>query len=495
MLDGTELHEAHEFRAIHADGSVRLLQCVITDMRDVADIDGLVMNATDVTDQRTLERSLRNAETIDPLTLLLNRNSFLRETETAIRRASISTTSVAMAIINLDGFRLINEAYGTAIADEVLVELAHRVRQGVRTEDVVARLNGDEFGILMPTGYTNTEAQALVERILAELSETVLAGSRPVVLRATAGLTIDSELNSSAIELIRNADTALDAAKQTARGGVVHFDAAMSEEISEKVEVRNRLQDAIRGERLNLNYQPIVDIEHGRIVSLEALSRWTDSERGEISPSVFIPIAESSGMISELGEWALREACTQVVDWAADGYDEFTVSVNMSGHQLREENVIGRVRHILNETKVDPSRIMIEITESVLIDDTDFIADRIRALRDLGVGLAIDDFGTGYSSLSYLRRYEFDVLKIDRSFVIPLADDSHKREREIVNAMIKLAQALGAVTVAEGVEENEEYAVLRTLGCDHAQGFLFFTPLKAEQIPSVLRGEAQTAAA
>ena len=495
ILDGTELHQEHEFRATHADGSIRLLECVITDMRDIEGIEGLVINASDVTENRALVRNLKNAETTDPLTLLLNRNAFIREIDTAIRRSSVGNSSVAMAIVNLDDFRLVNEGYGTAIADQMLVELAHRVRQTVRADDAVARLNGDEFGVLMPNDYSPAEAEAIVDRILEELTEPVTIGGRTMSLQATAGLVNSDNSDATGLSLLRDADTALDAAKQTNRGGVVHFDQAMGEEISTRVEIRNRLRDAIRNDKLRLAYQPIVDITTGTIVSLEALARWNDPERGEIGPATFIPIAEASGTISELGEWALRTACRQVVEWEEQGLDGFTVSVNMSGHQLRNENIIARVRQVIHASGVDPARITIEITESVLIDDTDFIAERLRALRDLGIRLSIDDFGTGYSSLSYLRRYEFDVLKIDRSFVVPLADDTNKREREIVNAMIKLAQALGAVTVAEGIEESEEFGVLRTLGCDYAQGFLFWHPTEADDIPEVLRGEVTKAVA
>lgn len=485
-LSGTESTREHEVRALHANGSVRLLECFITDMRDVEGVDGLVINVTDVTEKRTLERHLRDAETTDALTLLLNRNAFIREADAAIRRSSVSNNGVAMAIINLDDFRLINEGYGTTIADELLIELSHRVRQAVRSEDSVARLNGDEFGILMPGGYSSVEAANVVERILEEFTEPVDVAGSTIVLRATAGLVMNSDDSVTGISLLRDADTALDAAKQTNRGGLLQFEDAMGEEVSERVLLRNMLNDAIQTDQLRLAFQPIVDMETGSIVSMEALSRWHHGDRGDIPPSTFIPIAEATGMISELGEWALRTACMHVVAWAEHGFDDFTVSVNMSGHQLREENMISEVKGVLDETGVDPSRMTIEITESVLIDDTDFIAERIRALRDLGLRLAIDDFGTGYSSLSYLRRYEFDVLKIDRSFVVPLANDINKREREIVNAMIKLAQALGAVTVAEGIEENEEYAVLRTLGCDYAQGFLFWHPIEGNDVLGVL---------
>ena len=488
-LEGTESHREHELRATHKDGSTLLLDIFLSDMRDVEEINGLVLNITDVTEKRNLERHLLNAETTDSLTMLLNRTAFIRETDVAIRRASVSETSVAMAIINIDDFRLINEGYGTAVADQLLVDLAYRINQSVRIDDVVARLNGDEFGVLMPSGHTAVEAEAIISRVLEHISEPIMVAGRAVALQATAGLVLNHAGQKTGICMLRDADTALDIAKQASRGSLVHFDQAMGEEVTERVELRNLLRDAIANDKLRLAYQPVVNMDTGKIVSLEALSRWTDPDRGIIEPRTFIPIAEAAGMISELGEWALRTACEDLVTWTALGFDDISLSVNMSGHQIREENVITTVRNILEETNVDPTRITIEITESILIDDTDFIADRISALRALGPRLAIDDFGTGYSSLSYLRRYEFDILKIDRSFVIPLVNDINKREREIVNAMIKLAQALGAKTVAEGIEENEEYAVLRTLGCDHAQGFLFWRPLEQEDVLNVLRAK------
>jgi diguanylate cyclase (GGDEF)-like protein/PAS domain S-box-containing protein len=482
VLTGTSDNRQRELRAIHADGSVRLFECVMTDMRHVEGIDGVVLNATDATAKRSLERDLRDAATTDPLTLQLNRTAFVAETETAIRRSSVSGAPVAVAIINLDEFRSINEGLGPSLADQVLVEIAQAIRRAVRLNDVVARLNGDEFGVLMPDGYSSLEAIHAVERVIAEIAEPIEIGGHTLTLRSTAGVVLDTDGSTTGISLLRNADTALDLAKQQHRGQTILFEESMGQAASERIELRNTLETAIRDEQLRLVYQPIVSIETGEIVSMEALSRWEHPTRGNISPGIFIPIAESAGLIAELGDWALRSACNQVVDWAASGMDGFTVSVNMSGHQLREENIITRVRHILEQTSVDPSRITIEITESVLIDDTDFIAHRISALRELGLRLAIDDFGTGYSSLSYLTRYEFDVLKIDRSFVIPLANPDLVREREIVKAMINLANSLGAVTVAEGIEESAEFEVLRDLKCDYAQGFLFWRPLELDQV-------------
>ncbi|MDW3178096.1 MAG: bifunctional diguanylate cyclase/phosphodiesterase [Acidimicrobiia bacterium] len=494
VASGTSTSRHRELRAVHADGGVRLFECLLTDMRHVEGIEGIVINATDATAKRSLERDLRDAETTDLLTLQLNRTAFLAETETAIRRSSVSSSSVAIAIINVDQFRTVNEGLGPSLADQVLVEIAQAIRRSVRMHDVVARLNGDEFGVLMPDGYSSIEAVHAVERIIGEIAEPINIGGHTLTLRSTAGVVLDTDGSHTGVSLLRNADTALDVAKNHHRGRTVLFEESMGEAASERIELRNTLETAIHNNELRLAYQPLVNIKTGEIASMEALARWEHPTRGNISPGAFIPIAESAGLITELGEWALRTACNQVVDWEADGLSGFTVSVNMSGHQLREENIIGRVRHILEETGVAANRITIEITESVLIDDTDFIAQRIAALRGLGLRLAIDDFGTGYSSLSYLTRYEFDVLKIDRSFVIPLADPKRTREREIVKAMINLARSLGAVSVAEGIEVNEEFETLEQLGCDYAQGYLFWYPLELDEVAQAFAESKQLAA-
>ncbi len=474
-------------RARHADGSIRLLECLLTNMTKVEGIDGMVMNATDCTEMRELEAGLQDATTTDSLTGLLNRESFIKETEAAIRRATARDATFGLAIINVDDFRSINESYGTALADRVLVEIADRVRQTLRFQDPVARLNGDELGLLFPVGESLDESEAAIERVLAAIAEPIGVEGRVIRVSATSGLVVDTSMDADAISMLSRADTALEIAKRTHRGGVLHFDQEMGAEASIRIGIRNSLLSALRSDKLRLNFQPIIDIESGKVVSLEALARWHDEVLGEISPGTFIPIAEGGGMINELGDWAMRKACHHLSEWQEMGLTDFDVSVNMSAHQLRDEHIIERLRSVLNESAIDPGRITIELTESVLLDDTDFTAERLRKIRELGLKLAIDDFGTGYSSFSYLRRYEFDSLKIDRSFVTPLCDDTKVREREIVNAMIKLSQALGAVTTAEGIEENEQYAVLRTLGCDRAQGFLFFRPAEAHEIPDILR--------
>lgn len=476
----------YETRVLHSDGSIRLLHCSVADMTDVEGIQGIVMNATDRTQIRELESDLLSAETLDPLTSLLNRQAFIKEIEAAARRASVRKSSVAIAVIDIDDFRSVNDGYGTAVGDRVLLKLASRIKRVVRNDDAICRLSGDRFGVMFPTGYSTSEVEGLLERILEAIKQPVDIEGHTVVLSATSGVFIDNEFDSDAVTVLGHADTALDAAKQAHRGGLLHFRSEMGLEASTRIEIRNRLRLALNNDGLRLNFQPIVDLESGEIVSLEALARWHDPTLGEISPGTFIPVAESSGLISDLGAWALRRACEHLCEWDELGFDHITVSVNMSGHQLRDDRTVDQVRSILKETGVAAARITIELTESVLLDDTNFTAERIRKLRRLGLRLAIDDFGTGYSSFGYLRRYVFDIVKIDRSFVAPLRDDKNVRDREIVNAMVKLSQALGATTIGEGVERSEEHGVLRTLGCEQAQGYLFFGPTEAREIPELL---------
>ena len=497
LLDNdAQTSDSFEVRIAHKDGSLRLLECTATDMTMVEGVEGVVINATDVTEVRTLEENLLNAETTDALTLMLNRSAFIDAVRSALRRASLSHSSIAATIINLDDFRTINEGLGPALADQVLIEVAQVIRQSVRLSDSVARLSGDEFAVLMPGNYSADEAMASVERILESISVPLAVGGKQLRLTATAGVVVEGDpADADGETVLRNADTALDHAKLHNRGMALLYEEAMGEAASERVEVRNSLDTAITSDEMRLVYQPIVDIATGRIVSMEGLARWEHPVRGPISPGVFIPIAETSGFIHTLGAWALESACRQVVTWEQAGVTGFTVSVNLSGHQLRRAGVIDTLRRIVKNTGVDPTRIIIEITESVLIDDSDFIADRIRAIRKLGLKLAIDDFGTGYSSLSYLQRYDFDILKIDRSFIEKIGTKGAKKRREVVRSIVSLAQGLDATAVAEGVEDLPEHNSLRDIGCQLAQGYFYHRPLEADTIPEVIVANLKTQAA
>lgn len=475
-----------ECRAIDADITTHILGVTATDMRAVEDVGGVVLNVNDLTEKRMLESRVHHIANKDPLTLLPNRTAFIDEVDSVLRRSSVNEESVSVAVINVDDFRLINEGYGTETGDQVLVELALRLRRTVSAEDTVARLSGDEFGILFSSDSAIADTERLLSDILTALQQPVHVDENTISTQSTAGYVIDHDGISTAAAMIRRASTALDTAKAKDRGSVIIFDDAMGAEVSERAEVRDLLRDALTNGELRMVYQPIVEMHTGHIVGLEALARWTHPKLGPISPGVFIPIAESSNLIFELGEWALRTACAQIRTWEKQGLDGFVVSVNMSGKQLLQHDIIDCIKGVIADAEISPERLTIEITESVLIDETEVVSERICEIRRLGVRLSIDDFGTGYSSLSYLRRYEFDVLKIDRSFVIPLGNEFDRRDRSIVKNMITLAQDLGAVTVAEGIENDSELKALQTLGCDRAQGYLFWKPLEVADAESTL---------
>ncbi len=475
-----------ELRAMTEDAEPLLLSCVFTDMTHVEHVEGVVVNITDITAQRLLESNLRSAELFDPLTLLFNRNTFIDAVTSAIRENTFTQTEIAVAVINIDDFRVLNEGLGTEVGDHVLVETAARIRRHLRVGDIVARLNGDEFGVLMTVEHDPDQVTEPIDRILAGIAEPILINGHEITIHATAGLALDLDGSSTGIELMRNADTAVDTAKERQRGNVMVFDEKMGTEVSRRVEIRNRLRRAIENEELRLVYQPLIDIRTGRIASLEALARWTDDELGVVEPSVFIPVAERTGLIVEFGAWAIRSVCKQIAKWETAGLTDFSVSVNLSGEQLRCSDITKMIADAIEHAGIAPKRLTIEITESILIDDDEVISERICEIRNLGVNLAIDDFGTGYSSLNYLRRYEFDILKIDRDFVTPLADPTNQRERHIAEAIIGLSHSLGAVTAAEGIENVSELNALAALGCDQAQGFFFYRPTEVDEVAEVL---------
>ena len=476
-----------EIRAFDNNATIHILSVVATNLKSIDETPGVILNISDITGSRLMEDRFQYAVQNDPLTLLPNRTTFLTEVDTAIRRDSVTDSNTAVAIINVDDFRVINEGYGAEIADQVLIALALRIRQAINQYDILARLGGDEFGILLSNAATEPEARQSIQGILDVLTRPIWVEGNSISVQASAGLIVTDDSDATSQGMLRKASTAIDSAKALDRGHIVTFNDAMGAKVAERAELRDMLRVALQKDELRLAYQPILDIESGEIVSLEALARWTLPDRGPVSPGVFIPIAEASDLIDALGSWALRTACDHVKAWEQAGFADFAVTVNFSGKQLLDPEITRKVDEILTTSGVSPERITIEITESVLIDETETISARFRELRALGVGLAIDDFGTGFSSLSYLRRYEFDMLKIDRSFVVPLGKDDSQRDRDIVSAMIFLAQSLGAKTVAEGIEHDAELGVLRSLGCDRAQGFLFWKPIEAEDVEDVLR--------
>ena len=488
-------HNWFEIRFVASDGSSRLLRFVLANMCQVPEIDGLVLNASDVTEKRRLERDLLDAKVTDRLTLLPNRLGFLEELELSIRRTDIIGSQLAVVTFNIRDFKAVNDALAPALADQVLMKCASLIKRTARVDDTVARLGGDEFVVLVRSAQNAADAVAGAERILEELARPITVETHEIVIQADAGVVFTADADVEAQHLLRDSTIALSVAKQSDSTDVVLFEPAMAMEVTERLELRSGITRGLEQDEFRLVYQPVVHIASGSVRSLEALARWNHPRLGQVSPLTFIDIAEQSDQIDAVGEWALRTACQQLVSWNDQDLGGFGVGVNMSVHQLRKSDIVSRVVGIVDKAGVDPGLVTIEVTESVLIDDTDLVADRMRSLRAEGFSLAIDDFGTGYSSLGYLQRYEFDILKIDKVFVDPLADPAREREREVVRSIILLARGLGAKTVAEGIEEPMQLAVLAELGCDFAQGYHLHRPLEVEACAEVLRPHVNAASA
>ena len=389
-----------------------------------------------------------------------------------------------MLYLDLDDFKAVNDRLGHAEGDRLLVAVAERLRSATRAADTVARLGGDEFAVIVEETEP-IEAEKAARRILAMLAEPFLLGDREVVARGSIGIAIQTADGGDADELLRRADIAMYAAK--GRGGDCYltYEPQLYDATVARMELKADLRGALERGELYVAYQPIVDLETGVITGSEALMRWDHPERGAVEPIAFIPLAEESSLILDLGRWILETACRQTHAWQAEtGQAGLTISINLSGRQIADPDLVADVRRVLSASGLDPRTLTLEITESVLIQDVDATVSAFRALKSLGIRLAIDDFGTGYSSLSYLRQFPIDTLKIDRSFVNSLddSDDSQALVRSILN----LSSTLRLEAVAEGIETSEQHDVLRSLGAHRGQGYLFARPMRPGDLGDLL---------
>jgi diguanylate cyclase (GGDEF)-like protein len=450
------------------------------------------MNYRDSTERKALEDQLRHQAFHDVLTGLANRSLFRDRLDHALARASRGGRPTAVLYLDLDDFKSVNDRLGHVEGDRLLVAVGDRLRQATRAGDTVARLGGDEFAIIVEETEP-PEAEEAAARILTSLTAPFIIGERPIEARASIGIAIQSVDSGDADELLRRADIAMYAAK--AQGG--HRHATYAPEIYDatvtRMDLKADLHGALERGEIDIAYQPIVDIDSGSIVGSEALMRWEHPRRGSIPPTEFIPLAEESGLILELGRWILERACHQTRAWQlGSGDDALAISVNLSGRQIAEPGLATDVARILKGSDLDPRSLTLEITESVLIQDVESTLSVLRSLKALGIRLAIDDFGTGYSSLSYLRQFPIDVLKIDQSFVAGL--DGDVDSAGLVRSILDLSSTLRLDTVAEGVETPEQQRILRSLGAHRGQGYLFARPLRAEAFGATLheRGRRPT---
>jgi diguanylate cyclase (GGDEF)-like protein len=439
-------------------------------------------------ERRRSEAETRHLALHDPLTGLPNRALFRDRLEHALARSRRRNTTLAVLFLDVDNFKVVNDSLGHEAGDELLTALAPRLAEAVRSGDTVARFGGDEFVLLCEDVSDEQEALEIAERVKRCFCEPLPIAGGEHHVTASIGVAMPSDGPDGPEALIRDADAAMYQAKGRGRARFEVFDAEMRASAIKRLQVEAELRRALERDEMRLVYQPVIEVDSGRIVAVEALLRWEHPERGMVPPLDFIPVAEESGLIVQLGEWVLREAMRKAAHWrrlAAPGDNPIVVSVNLSARQMAERDLVYTVARVLEDTNVDPRQMALEITETVLVEDTAAAAQTLNALEELGVKLVLDDFGTGYSSLGYVKRFPLSFLKIDRSFVAELGGNG--RDAAIVSAIAEMARALGARVVAEGVETEDQLARTRKLGCELAQGYLFARPLPADEIDGLLR--------
>ena len=474
--------EGSELYARHADG--REIPVEIS-LGPLATESGVLVSAAirDVSARKRTEEALAHQALHDALTGLPNRALVTdRLSHALVRSARHGGSGVAVLFLDLDRFKLVNDSLGHAAGDQVLTAVAARLGAAVRDSDTVGRFGGDEFIVVCEDAADGAEVLVLAQRLAESLNAPFAIDGGEVFLSVSIGVALSAS-SESPEELLRDADAAMYRAKERGRARVEVFDETMRIESAVRLETQSALHRALERAEFLVLYQPVVDLRTGTMAGAEALVRWSHPEHGLLDPTRFIPVAEESGLIVPIGRWVLEEAVRQHARWGKDRPD-FVLGVNLSARQLRQPDLVDVVRDTVTRHGLDPRRLSLELTESVLMEDVEPHRLALAALRAFGVEVAIDDFGTGYSSLTYLRRYPVDVVKIDQSFVAGLGRD--QSASAIVESVVDLAHALGMRVVAEGVETDEQLERLRRLGCDLAQGFLFAPPLPAEALDDLL---------
>lgn len=457
-------------------------------------LEAVVEIMRDITGQRLVEDKLRENKAHlehvtrhDALTGLPNRLLLSEQMEHLLKSASGKGQQVAVLFIDLDHFKTINDAMGHTVGDLVLQEVAERLTGSIRKSDLAARQGGDEFIVVLPNCNREKGAVRVAQKIMEVLEPPVQRSGREFYITASIGVAIYPDDGEDPKALMSNADIALYRAKEQGRNNYQFYNPEMNARALERMELKGLLHKALeRGEFL-LHYQPQVDASTGRIAGMEALLRWQLPDRGLVSPAEFIPIAEQTGLIVPIGEWVLRTACAQSMAWQRSGLRAVSLAVNLSALQLKDEQMVGKVDGILKETGMDPGGLELEITESTIMHDIDRAVSVFGSLSSLGVKITVDDFGTGYSSLYYLKKFPLYALKIDRSFVSEITEKQD--DAAIATAIVAMAHSLKLKVVAEGVETKEQLEMLRFLGCDLLQGFLFSKPLPAEQAGALLESQ------
>ena len=488
-IEGNASHFESEYRIRHANGSY---MWVLSRGLAVQDSEGeayrMAGSQTDITARKLVEEQLAYGALHDVLTGLPNRALFMDRLKHRLEHTKRHPEQLfAVLFIDLDRFKVVNDSLGHAVGDQLLIATAQRLQQCVRPEDTVSRLGGDEFAILLNEVRDVSDAIRVAERIEGRLVSTTMLDAVKRSTTASIGITLFNSNNTKPEDYLRDADTAMYRAK--AMGGNRHqlFDSAMYANAVALLEMEGQLRHAVERQEWLVEYQPIVSVKNGNISGLEALVRWLHPHRGLIPPMEFIPVAEETGLIIPMGEFVLRAACQQVKAWRDAGFPKLWVSVNLSGRQFQDQNLVQKIKQVLQETGLPSDGLRLEVTESIAMRDLAYSIKVLKELKMLGVFVSLDDFGNGYSSLSYLKQFPLKVLKIDRSFIHDII--INQNSEAITTAIIFMARSLNLEVVAEGVETEEQLSFLKSKFCDEVQGYLFSKPLPAMELTNLLKNE------
>lgn len=463
------------------DGSQFWNAITISSVLDKAgDVNSYVISAVDITALKTATQQMEHLALFDALTGLANRRLFIDRLHQSVLTARRHNKMTALFFLDLDQFKRINDTLGHQAGDQLLLTIADRLKTCVRKQDTVARLGGDEFTILLNDVIDTDRISAVAQNILSSLKEPIKLGKHEVIVSTSIGITLAPNDSICGETLMKNADLALYMAKENGRDGYHFFTEALNVRANKLLEIENELREAIKSGDFYLNYQPQINLKTGEIASIEALIRWKHPTKGDISPSDFIPIAEETGLIVQIGEWVLKQACKEVHQLNILTGKSLRVAINLSPRQFDDPELVNIVSEALEDSGLEAENLEIEVTESMLMNDIDSVIAQLSAIKSTGSTITIDDFGSGYSSLSYLKSLPVDILKIDQSFVADIPDDLNAME--IASAVIAIAHKLNLKVIAEGVENIDQRDFLVINNCDYAQGYFFSHPLSFKDI-------------
>ena len=485
IIEARQSIEPMEFRMRHRDGMWRTFESLGTNCLSNPHIHGVVFNSRDVTDRKVIQQRIQHLAYHDNLTGLPNRSLLQDRLAHSIARAERSSRKVAVLFIDLDNFKNINDTFGHDVGDELLRQVSRRLSECVRLEDTIARQGGDEFIVLLDSLEDSRGASVVAQKILNALRLAFILSGTEQHVSGSVGIALYPEDGRDAQTLMKSADTAMFHGKGQGKNTYQYFTAQMNIAVKRRMTLESALRRAVMQKDFVLHYQPQIDLESGRIVAMEALVRWKTEDSGTVMPGDFIPLAEETGLISEIGEWVLREGCRQAQEWEQMGLAKRRMAINLSARQFSDRGFLDMVTRVLADTGLDPACLELEITESQVMRQTEGMIMLMHKLAEMGVLLAIDDFGTGYSSLSYLKRLPIQKLKIDQSFVRDITIDPN--DTAIVVAIINMAKSLELETIAEGIETAGQLALLRSKGCGTGQGFYFSAPVRAEVLYPLLK--------